>query len=465
MWGLASVGVMRGSVVHAASELEDATLLLSIGGVVGEVTLIGATAAFAAEISRRYAGFTLPNGKSVPRGFALEVTFSDNPRLGGPWPAGVIQPEVRSSSTGIDIRRWDFLCRMTCGPRGGSFRGNAECLAQPWTFESLLRVIWSVLLPRAGGGLFHACGLRDGDRTVLAAGPSGAGKTTLARKATNPDDVLSDEVVALSRGDDGRWRMSATPFFGELQRGVSTLQSWPLAGIAFLEQRSQLAMSRLPMAQAVLRALECLMCFETDPDTVQRNFALIISLCSDVPAFTCGSRKEDGIDAIRGAWRPYLDRRKTVRPPSSSARELIGALRSSIERHGTFAFSPRGSSMRPWLRTGDSLFVEAVDPAKVVAGDVVLYWRAGRTPDQDSLICHRVLGRLPTERGARFYAKGDSLGHIETFDDGMDAQVIGRVKAISRNGRSWPVPGRLANLAILLGSLLLMPVMKLRLRS
>jgi hypothetical protein len=116
---------MRASVVHAASELEDATLLLSIGGVVGEVILIGATATLVAEISRRYAGFSLPNGKSVPRGFALEVTFSDNPRLGGPWPAGVIQPEVGSSSTAIDIRRWDFLCRMTCGPRCGSFRGSA----------------------------------------------------------------------------------------------------------------------------------------------------------------------------------------------------------------------------------------------------------------------------------------------------------------------------------------------------
>ena len=453
------------AVEHTTGELEETTLLLSVGGVVGEVSLIGATPAFAADIRRRYAGFSLPNGKSVPRGFVLEVVFSENTRLGGPWPEGVIQPEVSSTSTRIDIRRWDFLCRMRCGPRGGSFTGTAECLAQPWTLESLLRVVWSVLLPRAGGGLFHACGMRDGERTVLAAGPSGAGKTTLARKAGNPDDVLSDEVVALHRGDDGRWRMSATPFFGELQRGIGNLQSWPLAGIAFLEQHSQLAMARVPVAQAVLRALECLMCFETDPDTVQRNFALIIALCSEVPAFTCGSRKDDGLEAIREAWRPLLDRRKTLRPPASNARELIGALRTSIERHGTYAFSPRGSSMRPWLRTGDSLFIEAVDPAKVMAGDVVLYWRAGRTPDQDSLICHRVLGRLPTGRGARFYAKGDSLGHIETFDDGKEAQVIGRVKAISRNGRSWPVPGRLGSLAILLSSLLLMPVMKLRLRS
>jgi hypothetical protein len=455
---------MKRPAVHPAAELEETTLLLSIGGVVGEVSLIGATPEFADDVRRRYAGFSLPNGKSVPRGFALEVMFSENRRLGGPWPEGVIQPEVTSSSSRIDIRRWDFLCRMTSGPRGGSFRGNAECLAQPWSFESLLRVIWSVLLPRAGGGLFHACGLRDGERTVLAAGPSGAGKTTLARKASHSDEVLSDEVVALNRGDDGRWRMWATPFFGELQRGAGTLQSWPLAGIAFLEQRSQLAVSRTPMAQAVLRALECLMCFETDPDTVQSNFALIIALCAEVPTFTCASRKQDGIDAIRGAWRPFLDRRKTVRPPTSNARELIGALRTSIERHGTFAFSPRGSSMRPWLRTGDALFVEAVDPARVVAGDVVLYWRAGRRPEQDSLICHRVLGRLPTEHGARFYAKGDALGHIETFDHGRDAQVIGRVKAISRNGRSWPLPGRLANLAILLSSLLLMPVMKLKLR-
>ena len=121
--------------------------------------------------------------------------------------------------------------------------------------------------------------------------------------------------------------------------------------------------------------------------------------------------------------------------------------------------------MRPWLRSGDALFIEAVGDAELRPGDIALYWRAGRSADRDALICHRVVRRVKTPHGVRIYAKGDSLGGIEKFDNGKEAEVIGRVRGIYREGKHRILPGPLGNLAILGASLLAMPLLRLLERS
>ena len=106
----------------------------------------------------------------------------------------------------------------------------------PFALDSLLRVLWSVLVPRSGGALVHACGLRHAELGVVFPGVSGVGKTTLARKAPDADDVLSDEMMVLRPVSDGGWRVYGTPFWGDFARGGISMRSWPLRCIGFLEQ-------------------------------------------------------------------------------------------------------------------------------------------------------------------------------------------------------------------------------------
>ena len=445
------------------SKTDDPELLLSIGGLVGRLALGAAPDRFLRQLRERYDAFTLPPSHAVDHVFALQIRFRTSRPSPERWRKASAHPlSVSAGAKEVEIDRWDFSAQLRRrGGPGGPFVGNATCELNPFAFDSLMRVLWSIFLPRAGGALFHACGLRHGEIGVLAPGPSGAGKTTLARKMEDPDHVLSDEVVAVHPDGEGGWRVSGSPFWGEFARGGISLRSLPLAGVAFLEQTSEARVGPLSFAEAVQRALGCLICFERDAETVERNLAIVTTLCQHVPTVVCGTRAETTAAEVFTMLRPHLRGSPTVRRPPYSPREMISELRAHLRRHTSYAFRPRGGSMRPWLRPGDSLFVGAVNEEEIRPGDVLLYWRPGRTPHDDALTCHRMVARVPGKRGSRIYAKGDALVHIEKFESGREAEILGKVQAISRDGRTSPAPGRSRSLAMLFGSLVSMPILKM----
>ena len=113
--------------------------------------------------------------------------------------------------------------------------------------------------------------------------------------------------------------------------------------------------------------------------------------------------------------------------------------------------------------SGDSLFIQAAHETELQAGDILLYWRPGASPDQDTLTCHRMVGRVPAMRGQapKYLTKGDSLSQIESFENHRQTEILGKVTAISRDGKTWPVPGRVGNLARLFGSLVAIPILRM----
>jgi len=416
-------------------------LLLSIGGLVGRLVLGAAPAQFLEPLRERYQAFRLPPSPAVEQVFTLELRFRTSRPSSARWRNASAHPlSVTTDPRRVDIDRWDFAAQLRRrGAAPGVFVGQATCELNPFAFDSLLRVLWSIFLPRAGAALFHACGLRHGEVGVLAPGPSGAGKTTLARKMPDPDHVLSDEVVAVHPDPDGGWRVSGSPFWGEFARGGISLRSWPLAGVALLEQTPIERAGLLSPGEAVQRALGCLICFERDPLTVQRNLAIVTALCAEVPVIGCGTRAQTTAAQFFDLLRPLLLRRSPrARRPPQSPREMISELRWHLRTHAGYAFRPRGST-GPSLRSGDSLLVSAFKEEDLRAGDVLLCWRPGRTPGEDSLTCHR---------------------RIEPLEKGRQGEVLGKVSVISREGRISPVPGRSRSLATLFGSLVNMPILE-----
>jgi hypothetical protein len=447
----------------ASARGNDIELLLAIGGVVGHVVLERPPSAFAAAVEQRYGSFCLPNSPQVERAFSIRLRCDEASGDHVPLAAGDPALRVETGRTDIVIERGDFAARLTRPlPSAGPHVGVGRTDATAWSFESLLRVLWSIHLPRVGGALFHACGLQSAGRGIIAPAVGGVGKTTLARKAGT--DALADEVVAVHRGSDRRWRMSATPFatpaLGDQPFGDPSMRSYPLVAVAFLEQRPALEVERLPLPAAMGRLLSCLVCFETGTGAVERNLAIVVDLCQHVAHVACGSRIETPWSEILAALAPHLPDTAAAAP--DNVRELVSALRTSLRRHGRYAFAPRGSSMRPFVRSGDTVFVESIHDSAVRTGDILLYWRAGATAELDTLTCHRMIGRIQGETGPVILAKGDSLPHIEALhtsgpqSQSGRAELLGRVRAISRPGRehSWAVPGRIGSLGIVMASLL-----------
>jgi hypothetical protein len=446
-------------------------LLLAIGGVVAHLELENAQPTFLEQLHARYGAFEMPIAPGVERDISLRITLTSAvpPRAAGRWAESEDHPlSVTATGRTIAAGRWDFSLKATAEgggrrPRVG-YRGSARCEMNPYSVDCMLRVLYSTILPRVGGMLIHSCGLRHAEVGVVFPGRSGAGKTTLARKTLDADDVLSDELVVVRRADDG-WRVHGTPFWGDFARGGISMRSWPLRTLAFLEQapRDTVTMTPIVSSDSTLRLLGCFLSFATDRATVERNLALAVKLCEEVRCVEASLTKNVATADIFRKLQPHLGPEVTRKVPPLSAREMISEFRSFMRKHRSYAFKPRGSSMRPWLKSGDSLFIQSAAEAELAPGDILLYWTPGATAEEDVLTCHRMVGRMPGMRGAaaKFLTKGDAMSHIESFENHRQSEILGKVAAISRDGKTWPVPGRIGNLARLFGSLVAIPILRM----
>jgi hypothetical protein len=425
-------------------------LVISIGGIAGRLELAPAPQPFLDQVRERYAAFTMPASPDVNVGFSLRLRFDSQPPptdLDAHRAHTSAHPlTVKVTEKTIAISRWDIDVRLRAqrGRGRATWTGSGHCKMSPFALDCVLRVVWSVLLPREDALLVHSCGLRHAEIGVVFPGVSGQGKTTLARKAPDADDVLSDEMIAIRRNPaDGSWRVSGTPFWGDFARGGISMRSWPLRALAFLAQRDRVEMSPVTSSEASLRLLECMLCFQTDEASVARNLALVTRLCSDVRSVEAQLTRAASTAEIFGKLEPHLGRDVNRKVPTFSTREMISEFRSFLRKHQLYAFSPRGASLRPYVKPGDGLLIQAAQKNEVDVGDIVLYWSPGRTPDDDVLRCHRVGTPLP---------KGQSWAH---------AELLGRVSGVARDGRSLPMPGRLDSLARLFGPHVAMPILRL----
>jgi hypothetical protein len=434
------------------AERPQMSFLMSIGGIAGRLAFGRAPSTFLEQVRTRYGAFTMPASPAVAAGFSLRLRFQSMPRVvdHAAYLANLeTRPlTVKATDKTITIKRWDIDVRLAAkrkGTRGKvEWTGAGWCGMNPYALDCVLRVIWSVLLPREDAMLIHSCGLRHAEVGVVFPGESGQGKTTLARKAPDADDVLSDEMIAIRRAPaDGTWRVLGTPFWGDFARGGISMRSWPLRAVAFLAQRDSVVMSPITSSEATLRLLGCMLCFQTDRATIERNLALVTRLCSEVRSVEAQLTRTASTAEIFGKLEPHLGPDVHRKVPTFSAREMISEFRSFLRKHQLYAFSPKGTGLRPHLKAGDSLLIQAADKDELDVGDVVLYWSPGRTPDDDVLRCHRVGTPLP---------KGQSWAH---------AEVLGRVSGLARDGRSLPMPGRLDSLARLFGPHVAMPILRL----
>src|SRR4051794_21154188 len=150
------------------STVQEQDLLLSIGAVVGAVSFAGAPQPFVTLARTRYDAFTMPPAPGVARAFSLALRFAPpsgekSARFDEAGDLQIIgQPlNVKAPEKTIRIERSDFPARLTAETVRGHTRwtGSGRCELNPYSLDSLLRVLYSVLLPHQGGALVHSCGL------------------------------------------------------------------------------------------------------------------------------------------------------------------------------------------------------------------------------------------------------------------------------------------------------------------
>lgn len=176
------------------------------------------------------------------------------------------------------LHRGDFLAHWDSAAGVGKIRQTAN----PYSIDSVLRIVHTLVLAREGGFLLHAASaVRDG-RAFLFSGVSGAGKTTISRLAPADATLLTDEISYVRRVDGG-YHACGTPFAGELAR-VGENVSAPIAGLFFLAKGQENRLEPVSAGEAARSLLRNILFFADDSEMVKLIFRSACEFVERVPA-------------------------------------------------------------------------------------------------------------------------------------------------------------------------------------
>src|SRR3981189_2008791 len=160
-------------------------------------------------------------------------------------------------------------------------RGRIEQTINPYSLDSVLRIVHTLLLARKGGFLVHASSAIRNGRAFLFSGVSGAGKTTMAKLAPPDAALLTDEISYVTL-QDGRYTAVGTPFYGELARVGENLRA-PVECVYLLAKGPENKIEPIVGADAVHGLMENILFFARDPEFVKLVFDAALDFVSRVP--------------------------------------------------------------------------------------------------------------------------------------------------------------------------------------
>jgi hypothetical protein len=217
---------------------------------------------------------------------------------------GQYAPRKLRRSDSIDLTGINFEAQLRLqSALASSYLGVAEEheFAQANVIENFLRFLAAHRALDQGGVVLHSAGLVFEEQAFIFVGYSGAGKTTLTRKAHKGGaKVLSDDINILLPSQIG-YRAHAVPFTGEFGRTLNHLgghESFPVAGIVLLQQGDQLSTRSITKSAAMAKLLVGSPFVNNDEHESQALFDALSSVATQVPLIKLISRRDDKIEAI-----------------------------------------------------------------------------------------------------------------------------------------------------------------------
>jgi hypothetical protein len=160
-------------------------------------------------------------------------------------------------------------------------QGRIQQTINPYSLDSVLRIVHSIMLARHGGFLVHASSAVRNERAFLFAGVSGAGKTTMARLAPPDVALLTDEISYVSFQED-QYSAAGTPFFGELARVGENMRA-PIECLYLLAKGPDNKIELVTGPNAVRGLLENILFFAKEPALVNMVFDAACRFITRVP--------------------------------------------------------------------------------------------------------------------------------------------------------------------------------------
>jgi len=176
------------------------------------------------------------------------------------------------------FERSDFVAEWSPETGRGTVR---QTLPNPYSIDTVLRILHSVVLAPQRGFLLHAASAIRHGRAFVFSGVSGAGKTTISRLAPPDVTLLSDEISYI-RPNGGRYWAFGTPFAGELARAGENVSA-PIEAVFLLAQGPENRRDPVAPAEAARALLRNILFFAEDPNLVDLVFRSALDCVSRAP--------------------------------------------------------------------------------------------------------------------------------------------------------------------------------------
>ena len=263
---------MTALATHVPGELD-----IGIGGL--WVRLRTDSPDFVAEMSSRFAGFL---GHVAQPDHVFDITLRPFRDIDADD-----EDTIDAHEDGVQVTRNGPLWQVHRGDFHAEWdpllrHGHARMVPSPYSLDSVIRILHTLILAEQGGMLMHASSVAWGGRAFVFTGVSGAGKTTISRLCPPDAHILTDEMSFLRPNTDGCHFAHGTPFSGELGRPGENLSA-PLACVFLLAQGPENRIDHLSPTEAVRALMANVLYFARDDALTARVFDNAIALAARVP--------------------------------------------------------------------------------------------------------------------------------------------------------------------------------------
>lgn len=171
---------------------------------------------------------------------------------------------------------------------------DAEKERSPFSFGVFLSDLLTAMLPFYEGMMVHASGVADGNRGIVFAGPSDAGKSTIAGLWERNDGVrvLNDDRIIL-RKTGGKWRAYPRPGVGEPRFDSS--EGVPLEAVFLIGHATENTAGRMDSAAGARGLLAHLSLPAYDAAAIRATLGLLDDLLHRVPVYELGFRPDETV--------------------------------------------------------------------------------------------------------------------------------------------------------------------------
>lgn len=181
------------------------------------------------------------------------------------------------ASNMVRLCGWNFMALLQWRPElsVGIWVRPTDNLIRYGIFENILRVLVAYHLASTGGVLLHSAAVATEEGAHVFFGPSGAGKTTISRLASEAGfTVLSDDLNVL-RVRGGGVVCQKVPFAGDfgLQPGGKHTAEYPVLGLHRLRKGNEHRLRVLSRAQGLAGLLAASPFVNSDPYRVSGLWA------------------------------------------------------------------------------------------------------------------------------------------------------------------------------------------------